>query len=76
MATSHRRQVLPIVRETLKKRFPNAIIFGVKKGGTRALIESHPLIKRPKSEPQFFNFHFENGLKWYIDLMPLTRKMN
>ena len=60
-----------------KKRFPNAIIFGVKKGGTRALIEMlnfHPLIKRPKREPQFFSLHFENGLKWYIDLMPLTKE--
>ena len=68
--TGHRKR-------DLKKRFPNAIIIGVKKGGTRALIEmlrSHPLIKGPTIEPQFFSFHFENGLKWYIDLMPLTKE--
>ena len=57
------------------KRFPNAIIIGVKKGGTKALLEMlcfHPIIKGCKIEPQFFSFHFENGLKWYIDQMPIT----
>ena len=59
------------------KRFPNAIIIGVKKGGTKALLgmlRSHPIIKACKFELQFFNFHFENGLKWYIDQMPITRE--
>ena len=57
------------------KRFPNAIIIGVKKGGTKALLDmlcSHPIIKGCKTEPQFFSFHFQNGLKWYIDQMPFT----
>ena len=63
--------------KTLEKRFPDVIIIGVKKGGTRALISmlsSHPKIKAAKSEPQFFSFKFQNGLKWYIEQMPLTEK--
>ena len=57
------------------KRFPDAIIIGVKKGGTRALLDmlsSHPVIKGCKGEPQFFSRQFKMGLKWYIDQMPLT----
>ncbi len=57
------------------KRFPNAIIIGVKKGGTRALIEmlsSHPGIKISVKEVHYFSRQYEKGLKWYVDQMPLA----
>jgi len=51
------------------KNFPQAIIFGSKKGGTRALIEFakiHPLIKSAGPEVHFFDReeHFQKGLDW------------
>ena len=64
-----------ISHKNKKKRFPDAIIIGVKKGGTRALLDmlsSHPVIKGCKGEPQFFSRQFKRGLKWYIHQMPLT----
>ncbi|XP_066560477.1 heparan sulfate glucosamine 3-O-sulfotransferase 3B1b [Amia ocellicauda] len=54
------------------KKLPQAIIIGVKKGGTRALLEFlrvHPDIR---AEPHFFDRNYDNGLDWYRDLMPKT----
>ena len=61
----------------LKKRFPNAIIIGSAKSGTRALLEmlgSHPMIRCASKEVNYFSFHFNKGLKWYINQMPGTKK--
>ncbi|XP_059180570.1 heparan sulfate glucosamine 3-O-sulfotransferase 3B1b [Centropristis striata] len=57
------------------KKLPQAIIIGVKKGGTRALLEFlrvHPDIRAVGAEPHFFDRNYENGLEWYRELMPRT----
>ncbi|XP_010890030.1 heparan sulfate glucosamine 3-O-sulfotransferase 6 isoform X2 [Esox lucius] len=55
------------------RRLPQAIIIGVKKGGTRALLEFlrlHPDIRALGSEPHFFDRHYSRGLNWYRSMMP------
>ncbi|KAJ7989468.1 hypothetical protein DPEC_G00304860 [Dallia pectoralis] len=55
------------------RRLPQGIIIGVKKGGTRALLEFlrlHPDIRALGSEPHFFDRHYSRGLNWYRSLMP------
>ncbi|XP_020904285.1 heparan sulfate glucosamine 3-O-sulfotransferase 2 [Exaiptasia diaphana] len=57
------------------KRLPNAVIIGVKKGGTRALLEIlkiHPRIRACNSEVHFFDrdINYERGLSWYRENMP------
>ncbi|XP_028572959.2 heparan sulfate glucosamine 3-O-sulfotransferase 3B1-like isoform X2 [Podarcis muralis] len=57
------------------KRLPQAVIIGVKKGGTRALLEFlrvHPDVRAVGAEPHFFDRNYERGLTWYRDLMPRT----
>ncbi|XP_020773985.1 heparan sulfate glucosamine 3-O-sulfotransferase 3A1-like [Boleophthalmus pectinirostris] len=57
------------------KKLPQALIIGVKKGGTRALLEFlrvHPDIRAVGSEPHFFDRNYGNGLEWYRELMPKT----
>lgn len=60
------------------RRFPQAIIVGVRKGGTRALIDMlalHPQISAARPEVHYFDYdsNFDKGVQWYIDQMPLTR---
>ena len=60
-----------------RKRLPNAIIIGVKKGGTRALLEIlkiHPSIRASSSEVHFFDRdeNYEQGLDWYRQQMPTS----
>ncbi|XP_073774913.1 heparan sulfate glucosamine 3-O-sulfotransferase 3A1 isoform X3 [Danio rerio] len=55
------------------KKLPQAIIIGVKKGGTRALLEFlrvHPDIRAVGAEPHFFDRNYENGLDWYRYISP------
>lgn len=50
------------------RRLPHALIVGVKKGGTRALLEFlrlHPDIRALGAEPHFFDRHYARGLTWY-----------
>ncbi|KAL4597436.1 heparan sulfate glucosamine 3-O-sulfotransferase 3B1-like, partial [Arapaima gigas] len=50
------------------KKLPQAIIIGVKKGGTRALLEFlrvHPDVRAAGAEPHFFDRNFHRGLQWY-----------
>ncbi|KAM4715873.1 heparan sulfate glucosamine 3-O-sulfotransferase 6 [Anableps anableps] len=57
------------------KKFPQAIIIGVKKGGTRALLEFlrvHPDVRAVGAEPHFFDRFYDKGLAWYRSLMPRT----
>ena len=59
------------------QRFPQAIIIGVKKGGTRALISMlnlHPQIESANGEIHFFdrNETFRKGVKWYVQQMPFS----
>lgn len=61
----------------LRKRLPNAIIIGVKKGGTRALLEIlkiHPGVRACSSEVHFFDRdeNYEQGLEWYRQQMPAS----
>ncbi|KAK1794419.1 hypothetical protein P4O66_010742 [Electrophorus voltai] len=58
---------------TASRRFPHALIIGVKKGGTRALLEFlrlHPDVRALGSEPHFFDRHYARGLSWYRSMMP------
>ena len=62
---------------TRTKRFPGAIIIGVRKGGTRALInmlKTHPLIVAATNEVHYFDrdVNFAKGVQWYIDQMPFS----
>ncbi|KAF7687546.1 heparan sulfate (glucosamine) 3-O-sulfotransferase 1-like 2 [Silurus meridionalis] len=59
------------------QRIPGAIIIGVRKGGTRALLEMlnlHPDVEVAKAEVHYFNIdeNFHKGLDWYRAQMPLT----
>ncbi|KAM6898036.1 heparan sulfate glucosamine 3-O-sulfotransferase 2-like [Lycodopsis pacificus] len=57
------------------KKLPNAIIVGVKKGGTRAVLEFiriHPDVRAAGTETHFFDRHYDRGLEWYRGLMPRT----
>lgn len=51
-----------------RRRLPQAIIIGVKKGGTRALLEFlkiHPDVRARGPESHFFDKHFNKGFEWY-----------
>jgi hypothetical protein len=53
---------------TWRRRLPGAIIIGVKKAGTRALLEFlriHPDVRAPGPEPHFFDTNYKKGLDWY-----------
>lgn len=50
------------------KKLPNALIVGVKKGGTRAVLEFiriHPDVRALGTEPHFFDRNYDRGLDWY-----------
>lgn len=62
-----------------KRNFPGAIIIGVKKGGTRALLSMlkvHPDVASAGGEVHFFdrNATYGRGLEWYRNRMPTTDK--
>ncbi|XP_062295041.1 heparan sulfate glucosamine 3-O-sulfotransferase 6-like [Scomber scombrus] len=66
---------IPVSNTFGSKRFPQAIIIGVKKGGTRALLEFlriHPDVRAVGAEPHFFDRFYDRGLDWYRNLMPRT----
>ncbi|CAD5216552.1 unnamed protein product [Bursaphelenchus xylophilus] len=61
------------------RRLPQVLIIGVRKGGTRALINSlalHSQIKPAKKEVHFFDDDslYQLGLDWYRAQMPRTTK--
>ncbi|CAM4715759.1 unnamed protein product, partial [Caretta caretta] len=63
---------------SLQRRLPQGIIIGVRKGGTRALLEMlalHPQVAAARSEVHFFNReeNYRRGLGWYRQQMPLSR---
>ncbi len=60
-----------------KRRLPQALIIGVRKAGTRALLEFlnlHPNIQAEKKEMHFFDddTKYVSGLEWYRKKMPYT----
>uniref|UniRef100_A0AC35U695 Sulfotransfer_1 domain-containing protein n=1 Tax=Rhabditophanes sp. KR3021 TaxID=114890 RepID=A0AC35U695_9BILA len=62
-------------KEVLTRRYPQAIIIGVKKSGTRALLEFLKInkkIKAPGPEVHYFDKHYNKGLDWYRLQMPET----
>lgn len=57
------------------QQLPQIIIIGVRKGGTRALIEMlslHSAVAAAENEVHFFDWesHFQKGLPWYLSQMP------
>ncbi|XP_018329717.1 heparan sulfate glucosamine 3-O-sulfotransferase 3B1 [Agrilus planipennis] len=57
------------------RQLPTALIIGVKKGGTRALLEFiriHPDVRAAGCEVHFFDKHYSKGFEWYRHHMPLT----
>ncbi|XP_013789906.1 heparan sulfate glucosamine 3-O-sulfotransferase 2-like [Limulus polyphemus] len=90
--TSHNNRVASRNKRSYKKRFllkqeetenfpksrlPQALIIGVKKCGTRALLEFlrlHPNVRAPGPEVHFFDKFYHLGLEWYRQQMPPTLK--
>ena len=70
-AASHKQSKSPTnssFANPAQHRLPEAIIIGVKKAGTRALLEylrMHPMVVAPGPEPHFFDKNYERGLDWY-----------
>ena len=63
-------------QETLQRRLPHCLIIGEMKCGTRALLQYialHPDIAIVVPEVHFFDKHYNNGLEWYRDQMPLSK---
>ncbi|CAF0775800.1 unnamed protein product [Didymodactylos carnosus] len=61
--------------EINQHHLPKAIIIGVKKCGTRALlkfISAHPDVAASLNEVHFFDQNYHNGLDWYRNQMPLS----
>jgi hypothetical protein len=61
-------QYINTSNSSLSQRFPDAIIIGVKKCGTRALLEFlklNPKIKAPGPEVHFFDKNYDLGYDWY-----------
>ncbi|XP_037522076.1 heparan sulfate glucosamine 3-O-sulfotransferase 6 [Rhipicephalus sanguineus] len=61
------------VAERPERRLPQAIIIGVKKGGTRAVLEYlrlHPQVRAAGPEPHFFDKNYHRGFGWYRSQMP------
>lgn len=62
----------------LTRHLPDIIIIGVRKGGTRALLEMlrlHDSIATAQNEVHFFDSdaHYQQGLEWYMAQMPLAQ---
>lgn len=61
--------------EQLNRHLPEVLIIGVKKSGTRALLEFirlHPDVRAAGCEVHFFDRHYGRGLHWYRNHMPPT----
>ncbi|XP_016084380.1 heparan sulfate glucosamine 3-O-sulfotransferase 5 isoform X1 [Sinocyclocheilus grahami] len=61
----------------LIKQLPRAIIIGVRKGGTRALLEMlslHPAVVKASQEVHFFDNdeNYDRGVDWYLKKMPFS----
>lgn len=59
----------------LNRHLPEVLIIGVKKSGTRALLEFirlHPIVRAAGCEVHFFDRHYNRGLHWYRNHMPPT----
>ncbi|XP_063596029.1 heparan sulfate glucosamine 3-O-sulfotransferase 6-like [Penaeus indicus] len=57
------------------RRLPQVLIIGVKKAGTRALLEFlrvHPSIRAAGPEVHYFDRFYTRGLAWYRSQLPLS----
>lgn len=80
VAASNRSRTGRVVRDAAvsdverpERRLPQAIIIGVKKGGTRAVLEYlrlHPQVRAAGPEPHFFDKNYHRGFGWYRSQMP------
>lgn len=80
VTTSNRSRTGRVVRDAAvshverpERRLPQAIIIGVKKGGTRAVLEYlrlHPQVRAAGPEPHFFDKNYHRGFGWYRSQMP------
>ena len=65
---------LPLTKITDKVKFPNFIIIGSQRCGTTSLytyLAQHPQILTPiKKEMDFFSWHFDRGIDWYLAHFP------
>ena len=62
-----------VLGQKQQKRLPGCIIIGVRKSGTRALLEFlnlHPDVKVAYEEVHFFDLNYAQGLEWYRQRMP------
>ena len=64
-------------KPSCRKRLPNCLIIGDAKAGTYALLtflSAHPQVVRNEkiNEYDFFSLHYENGISWYKDKMPVS----
>ena len=60
-----------------QRHLPGCLIIGVRKGGTRALLEfmnMHPMIQAHRKETHYFDNvdNYSNGLEWYRKRMPYS----
>ncbi|KAI5625506.1 heparan sulfate (glucosamine) 3-O-sulfotransferase 1-like1 precursor, partial [Silurus asotus] len=72
---SHEQRGDGVYRVHLVQQLPHAIIIGVRKGGTRALLEMldlHPTVVTASQEVHFFDNdeNYEQGFAWYRSRMP------
>ena len=61
----------------LERRLPNALVIGIRKGGTRAVLDflsRHPSVRVCQKEVHFFDRqdNYLLGLDWYRQQMPLS----
>lgn len=59
---------LQVVTSRPAKRLPSVLVIGVKKSGTRALMEFlrfHPDVCAPANEIHYFSKNYYKGLDWY-----------
>ena len=66
------------VKSPVQQHLPQLLIIGVRKGGTRALLEMlnlHPSVCMVPVEVHFFDKsdNYQKGLEWYRSQMPLSR---
>ncbi|VDN44839.1 unnamed protein product, partial [Gongylonema pulchrum] len=69
--------VSPSPARRRQKRLPQCLIIGVRKGGTRALLDAlalQPYIRIARQEMHFFNDNetYAKGSEWYRQQMPYT----
>lgn len=72
---SHAKRAHKLERKELRRRLPQALVIGVRKCGTRALLEMmrmHPDIAAANAEQHFFDENYEHGYEWYRKRMPFS----